>query len=162
MTDEAAPDTAGLIAAHPVRLGAFLALQHMTASPKQLAARLAKPVQNVAYHVKLLHKVGAIELVDTQPRRGATEHFYRAQLDATEIFGDFQLSPETACCVVTDALLAAHTLTQQRVVRQALLTMVQQVHSVDRPDRVGPPPKDGYPVTPGVARPSTKPSVAPE
>ncbi len=48
------------------------------ASPKQLARRLGEPLENVAYHVKVLRETDCIELVDTKQRRGATEHFYRA------------------------------------------------------------------------------------
>jgi hypothetical protein len=32
----------------------------------------------VSYHVKTLDDLGAIELVRTEPRRGAVEHYYRA------------------------------------------------------------------------------------
>jgi hypothetical protein len=46
-------------------------------SPTQLADRLGEPVGNVSYHVKVLTEADAIELVRTEPRRGALEHFYR-------------------------------------------------------------------------------------
>jgi hypothetical protein len=35
---------------------------------------------NVAYHIKILEENGAIELVRTEPVRGALEHFYRASV----------------------------------------------------------------------------------
>ena len=35
-------------------------------------------LRSVAYHVRVLKKLGCIELVETLPRRGAVEHVYRA------------------------------------------------------------------------------------
>ena len=48
------------------------------ASPKQLSRVLEAPLGNVAYHVRLLERLGFIELVGTRQRRGALEHRYRA------------------------------------------------------------------------------------
>lgn len=53
-------------------------LREGSASPVQLAQRLEQPLGSVAYHVRRLDTLGLIELVHTRPRRGATEHFYRA------------------------------------------------------------------------------------
>jgi hypothetical protein len=36
------------------------------------------PVNDVAYHVRVLRDLGVIELAGTRPVRGATQHFYRA------------------------------------------------------------------------------------
>ena len=36
-------------------------------------------IGTVAYHVRTLHSLGLVELVDTRQRRGATEHYYRAR-----------------------------------------------------------------------------------
>lgn len=47
-------------------------------SPKAVAAELGLDVRGVAYHVRVLKKLGCIELVETRPRRGAIEHVYRA------------------------------------------------------------------------------------
>ncbi len=47
-------------------------------SPKQLSDFTKKHLYLVGYHVRELAKHGAVELVDTKQRRGATEHFYRA------------------------------------------------------------------------------------
>jgi DNA-binding transcriptional ArsR family regulator len=46
-------------------------------SPKLIAEKLGLDVRNVAYHVRVLRNLGCIELVETQPRRGAVEHIYR-------------------------------------------------------------------------------------
>jgi DNA-binding transcriptional ArsR family regulator len=47
-------------------------------SPKELTIPVNKSVSLVGYHVRVLAKHGAVEIVAEQPRRGAVEHFYRA------------------------------------------------------------------------------------
>jgi DNA-binding transcriptional ArsR family regulator len=63
--------------AHPLRFRVLVALDEQVSSPKQVAEKLGEPLGRVAHHVRLLAQLGAIELVSTRPRRGATEHFYR-------------------------------------------------------------------------------------
>src|SRR4051812_8939901 len=63
--------------AHPLRFRILVALDEAVSSPNQVAQKLGESLGRVAYHVKLLEKLGAIELVSTRPRRGAVEHFYR-------------------------------------------------------------------------------------
>lgn len=48
------------------------------ASPTQLSHALDEPLGNVAYHVRILHRLGFVELVGTRQIRGALEHHYRA------------------------------------------------------------------------------------
>jgi DNA-binding transcriptional ArsR family regulator len=48
------------------------------ASPTQLARVLDEPLGNVAYHVRVLQRLGFVELVRTRQIRGALEHHYRA------------------------------------------------------------------------------------
>src|SRR5689334_13232978 len=64
--------------AHPLRFRVLVALGEEVSSPNQVAQKLGEPLGRVAHHVRLLARLGAIELVSTRPRRGATEHFYRA------------------------------------------------------------------------------------
>lgn len=64
--------------AHPLRVQLLAALNEGVASPNELAKRLDEPLTNVSYHVRMLHDLGCIELVETEPRRGALEHYYRA------------------------------------------------------------------------------------
>ncbi|HEY6731111.1 MAG TPA: hypothetical protein VI039_08815 [Solirubrobacterales bacterium] len=52
-------------------------LNQRVASPSELAAEQEEDVGYVAYHVRVLHELDLIELVDTRQVRGATEHFYR-------------------------------------------------------------------------------------
>jgi len=54
-------------------------------SPKGLALEthqgkgsFEKHLSNVSYHVRTLAEYGALELVETRPRRGSVEHLYRA------------------------------------------------------------------------------------
>lgn len=51
-------------------------------SPRQLSAEFGLPLTNVAYHVRVLAKCGAVTLVKVKPVRGAVAHFYRSTLDA--------------------------------------------------------------------------------
>jgi DNA-binding transcriptional ArsR family regulator len=64
--------------AHPLRHRILAILNERVASPKQLSDELDERLANVSYHFKKLENLGAIELVDTAPRRGAVEHYYRA------------------------------------------------------------------------------------
>jgi DNA-binding transcriptional ArsR family regulator len=63
---------------HPLRHRLLGLLDDRTASPNELARELGLPLGRVSYHIRLLADLGAIELVRTEPRRGALEHFYRA------------------------------------------------------------------------------------
>jgi DNA-binding transcriptional ArsR family regulator len=64
--------------AHPLRREILSALGEQEASPSALAEQLGQSVGRVSYHVNKLVELGLAELVRTAPRRGATEHFYRA------------------------------------------------------------------------------------
>jgi predicted ArsR family transcriptional regulator len=64
---------------HSLRAQALALVVEGTAnSPKAIAGMLGLDVRHVAYHVRVLRKLGCIELVETQQRRGAVEHLYRA------------------------------------------------------------------------------------
>jgi DNA-binding transcriptional ArsR family regulator len=65
---------------HPLRLRILHELNVDVRSPSELAREFGEPIPNVSYHVKILLENGAIELVKTQPVRGALEHFYRATM----------------------------------------------------------------------------------
>jgi DNA-binding transcriptional ArsR family regulator len=62
---------------HPVRAAALTILNARVASPTEIADELGLPLGNVSYHVNELEKYGCVELVRTEPKRGALEHFYR-------------------------------------------------------------------------------------
>lgn len=65
--------------AHPLRVQILEVLNERVASPNELMELLAYPLGNVAYHTRVLEKCGCIELVGTERRRGAVEHFFRAK-----------------------------------------------------------------------------------
>ena len=63
---------------HSLRVQLLTILNDRMASPKELAKELDEGLSQVSYHVKVLLDFGMIELVKTEPRRGAVEHYYRA------------------------------------------------------------------------------------
>jgi DNA-binding transcriptional ArsR family regulator len=65
--------------AHPLRLRILAALENeRIASPSELSEELDASLGVVSYHVRNLADAGFLELVGTRPRRGATQHYYRA------------------------------------------------------------------------------------
>jgi DNA-binding transcriptional ArsR family regulator len=64
---------------HPIRAQALALIAGGSAtSPKQLADRLGEDLPGIAYHVRVLNRLGCVELTETRQRRGAVEHFYKA------------------------------------------------------------------------------------
>ena len=63
---------------HPLRQRLLILLHKRgEASPRQPAELSGERLLNVSYHVRVLRDAGCAELVRTEPRRGAVEHFYR-------------------------------------------------------------------------------------
>src|SRR5215210_466281 len=62
--------------AHPLRVRILAILDEGRASPSDLAARLAVPVENVAYHVRVLRQYGLVRLVRRAVRGAAVQHYY--------------------------------------------------------------------------------------
>lgn len=51
-------------------------------SPKRISVSLHHSLGSIAYHVKVLsEECGLLELAKEVPKRGATEHFYRSNLE---------------------------------------------------------------------------------
>jgi DNA-binding transcriptional ArsR family regulator len=65
--------------AHPLRVAILAALEERTASPSDIATELDASLGLVSYHVRTLARLGLVTLVETRPRRGALEHYYRAE-----------------------------------------------------------------------------------
>jgi hypothetical protein len=67
--------------AHPMQV-AILQLLSMddgrALSPNEMAFELQAALSTCSYHATELAKIRMLELVDTQPRRGAVEHYYRS------------------------------------------------------------------------------------
>lgn len=75
------------------------------AAPVDLEAELGEPLGAINYHMRRLASRGWVRLVRTEPRRGATKHFY-ARTDVAAAAGDASREP-----VVTDwEALARETL----------------------------------------------------
>ncbi len=64
---------------HPLRVHIIDVLSEASASPSDIARGVGLSVNYVAYHVKELEKLGYVELVKTEPRRGTVEHYYRVR-----------------------------------------------------------------------------------
>src|SRR3954451_7429230 len=64
--------------AHPLRARILQRLDERVASPGDLATELDAPLGVVSYHVRMLRDYDCVELVRTEPRRGALQHFYKA------------------------------------------------------------------------------------
>jgi DNA-binding transcriptional ArsR family regulator len=62
---------------HRLRTHILAILNERVASPNQLSKELDEGLSQVSYHIEMLKKLELIELVKTEPRRGAVEHFYR-------------------------------------------------------------------------------------
>lgn len=64
---------------HPLRQRILQRLNEAgIASPNELSQLLGDPLGNVSYHVRILRELDCVELVRTEQRRGALEHYYRA------------------------------------------------------------------------------------
>lgn len=61
---------------HPIRVEILEALQGRVASPTELSQEIDESLGVISYHAKTLVKCGCLELVHTEPRRGAIEHFF--------------------------------------------------------------------------------------
>jgi predicted transcriptional regulator len=72
------PLDAAKAVSHPLRVTILNGLYHREASPAELANEMGKPLPNVAYHVRELHRLGALALVQQRQVRGAVEHTYTA------------------------------------------------------------------------------------
>ncbi len=78
---------------HPLRVQALTILNERVASPNELAKELSEGLSQVSYHVKVLKDCDCIELVKTEPRRGAVEHYYRATSRAFLSVSEWQQLP---------------------------------------------------------------------
>ena len=64
---------------HKERVQCLSVLSEREASPSELSELVNASLSKISYHVKVLKDFELIELVRTEPRRGAVEHFYRAR-----------------------------------------------------------------------------------
>jgi DNA-binding transcriptional ArsR family regulator len=64
--------------AHPTRMHILEATDTEPMSPSELAIAVGEPLGAVAYHFRVLHSAGLIELAATERKRGSVQNFYRA------------------------------------------------------------------------------------
>lgn len=91
--------------AHPLRVQILGILNERMASPNELSKELNEGLSQVSYHVKVLKDYECIELVKTEPRRGAVEHYYRATSRAFLGDQDWQLLPDSVKPGVSQSVL---------------------------------------------------------
>lgn len=77
------PERLAKVFSHPLRAQLLASLNEQPGSPHDLKQRLAargesQSLNLIAYHVRVLHRYNAIELIDTESVRGATKHIYAA------------------------------------------------------------------------------------
>jgi hypothetical protein len=77
------PERLAKVFSHPLRAQLLALLNEQPGSPHDLMGRLSargdkQSLNLISYHVRVLHKYKAIELVDTEAVRGATKHIYAA------------------------------------------------------------------------------------
>jgi DNA-binding transcriptional ArsR family regulator len=82
--------------AHPLRVEILAILNDRMASPNELKKELEEGLSQVSYHVKVLKDYDMIELVREEPRRGAMEHYYRANTKVFIPSGVLKLLPKSA------------------------------------------------------------------
>jgi DNA-binding transcriptional ArsR family regulator len=81
--------------AHPLRVQILAILNERMASPNELSKELEEGLSQVSYHVKVLKDFECIEMVKTEPRRGAVEHYYRATSRAFLADSEWQHLPDS-------------------------------------------------------------------
>jgi DNA-binding transcriptional ArsR family regulator len=91
--------------AHPLRVEILAILNERMASPNELSKELEEGLSQVSYHVKVLKDYECIELVKTEPRRGAVEHYYRATARAFLGDQDWQHLPDSVKPGVSTSVL---------------------------------------------------------
>jgi DNA-binding transcriptional ArsR family regulator len=92
---------------HQLRVEILAILNERMASPNELSKELEEGLSQVSYHVKVLKDFECIEMVKTEPRRGAVEHYYRATSRAYLTDRDWRALPESVKAGVSTAAFQA-------------------------------------------------------
>jgi len=71
---------------HPIREHILAVCNERIASATEIGKEIGLEVERFHHHVEVLEECGCIEKVESKPRRGANEHFYRAKM--TALFDD--------------------------------------------------------------------------
>ena len=89
--------------AHPIRICILEELQGRMASPSDLSRETGHSIGVISYHANTLTNCGCLELVRTEPRRGALEHFFRATPRSFIGHQDWRRAPRSVRPGITDA-----------------------------------------------------------
>jgi len=119
--------------AHPLRVRILSSLHKGISSPNQLAQELNEPLGNVSYHVKTLLEYDCVELVKTEPRRGAVEHFYRATDRAFLSDSDWAKIPASARKGISGSILESIGQSATKAMAEGTLDARSDSHLSDTP-----------------------------
>jgi len=119
--------------AHPLRVRILSSLHKGISSPNQLAQELGEPLGNVSYHVKTLLEYDCVELVKTEPRRGAVEHFYRATDRAFLSDSDWAKIPASARKGISGSILESIGQSATEAMAEGTLDARNDSHLSDTP-----------------------------
>lgn len=119
--------------AHPLRVRILSSLHKGISSPNQLSQELGEPLGNVSYHVKTLLEYDCVELVKTEPRRGAVEHFYRATDRAFLSDSDWAKIPASARKGISGSILESIGQSATEAMAEGTLDARSDSHLSDTP-----------------------------
>ena len=119
--------------AHPLRVKILSSLHTGISSPNQLAQELDEPLGNVSYHVKTLLEYDCVELVKTEPRRGAVEHFYRATDRAFLSDSDWAKIPASARKGISGSILESIGQSATDALAEGTIASRKDSHLSDTP-----------------------------
>jgi DNA-binding transcriptional ArsR family regulator len=119
--------------AHPLRVRILSSLHKGISSPNQLAQELGEPLGNVSYHVKTLLEYDCVELVKTEPRRGAVEHFYRATDRAFLSDSDWGKIPASARKGISGSILESIGQSATDAMAEGTIAARKDSHLTDTP-----------------------------
>ncbi len=119
--------------AHPLRVRILSSLHKGISSPNQLAQELGEPLGNVSYHVKTLLDYDCVELVKTEPRRGAVEHFYRATDRAFLSDSDWAKIPASARKGISGSILESIGQSATEAMAEGTLSSRSDSHLSENP-----------------------------
>ncbi|MGE5336087.1 MAG: ArsR/SmtB family transcription factor [Nitrososphaerota archaeon] len=122
--------------AHPLRVRILSSLHNGISSPNQLAQELNEPLGNVSYHVKTLLEYDCVELVKTEPRRGAVEHFYRATDRAFLSDADWAKIPASARKGISGSILESIGQSATSAMAEGTIEGRKDSHLSDTPLRL--------------------------
>lgn len=114
--------------AHPIRLRLLGILNYRHISPAEFAREQGEPVSKVAHHFRSLEKLGCIEVVDTRPVRGSTEHFYRRSETILVRDEDLMEMPEEVSRLLLSTIVRGFLGRVAKALRSGTLTARTDAH----------------------------------